>query len=262
MPTMTRHAHGTFCWPELATTDVVAAKKFYGSLFGWEPRDNDMGANGLYTIFNLGDRAAAAGYTLMQQMAAAGVPPHWAAYIAVDDADATVAKVAGLGGNVVQAPFDVMDFGRMAVIADPIGATFCVWQAKQHVGVGVMSEPGALGFTQLNASTPERAKPFYTGLFGWNFRDDPMPWGGVYTTWLRADGATAGGMMAMPPDTPAPSHWLSYFIVANVDTSVAQATAMGAKVFVPPTDLGGGLRFAVLADPQGAAFGLMTAMPA
>lgn len=261
MTTITQHAQGTFCWPELSTTDSAAAKKFYGSLLGWKYRDNDMGPGGVYTIFTLDDRDAAAGFTQLQQTGPAGVPSHWAAYVAVDDADAAAAKAESLGGQIVQAPFDVMDLGRMAVITDPVGATFCVWQAKKHVGVGVLSEPGALGWTQLNAATPERTKPFYTGLFGWTFRDDPMPWGGVYTTWLRSDSSPAGGMMAMPPEVTAPSHWLSYFIVPDLDRAHGQATLLGAKTFVPPTDIGDGLRFAVLADPQGAAFGLMTAMP-
>ena len=73
------------------------------------------------------------------------MPPHWAAYLAVDDADAVVAKAVSLGGTVLQAPFDVMDLGRMAVITDPIGASFSIWQAKKHSGVGVMSETGSLG---------------------------------------------------------------------------------------------------------------------
>lgn len=87
-----------------------------------------------------------------------------------------------------------------------------------------------------------------------------MPGAGFYTTWMRADGVMAGGMMAMPPDVSAPSHWLSYFVVQDVDRSHAQAASLGAKTFVPPSDLPGSGRFSVLADPQGAAFGLMTAM--
>lgn len=258
MTTATVHTQGTFCWPELATSDAMAAKKFYGSLLGWNVRDTDMGPNGIYTVFLLGDRDAAACYTLTPQMQ--GVPPHWGAYVAVNDADQTAAKAESLGGKLVMKAFDVMDLGRMAVIQDPIGATFCVWQAKKHGGVAVMGQPGTLGWTQLNASTPERVKPFYTELFGWTFRDDPMPWGGTYTTWQRADGTQAGGMMPMPTDAQAPSHWLTYFTVQDIAKSHAQALSLGAKEFVPPTELGDGLKFSVLADPQGAAFGLMTSM--
>lgn len=130
MSTITTHAHGTFCWPELATRDSGAAKRFYGSLFGWEFRDNDMGPNGFYTIFTLGDREVAAGYTQMLQQHAEGVPPHWGAYVAVDDADEAATTAEGLGGKLLQPAFDVMDFGRMAVIADPQGAAFSVWQAR------------------------------------------------------------------------------------------------------------------------------------
>ncbi len=260
MPVITQHSQGTFCWPELATTDAAAGKKFYSALFGWEPHDTDMGPNGFYTIFRLGDREAAACYTLMQQMSADGVPPNWGAYIAVEDADATVAKIPGLGGKLIQGPFEVMDFGRMAICSDPIGAIFCVWQARKHIGISVAGEPGALGWAQLNGSNPERTKDFYAGLFGWTFVGEPMEGGTVYTTCMRADGVPVAGMMPMPPEVQAPAHWLSYFVVKDVDATTAQAAALGAKTYVAPRDVQEGLRIAVLADPQGAVFGLMTSM--
>jgi hypothetical protein len=260
MPTITQHAPGTFSWPELATTDPVAAKQFYATLLGWQVQDHDMGVHGTYTVFRLGDRDVSACTTLMDALRAAGIPPHWLSYATVDDADAAVARADAAGGRIVQPAFEASDLGRMAVIADPSGGVFAVWQPRKHIGAGTLGEPGALGWTQLNAAEPERVKPFYASVFGWTHRDDPMPWGGTYTTWLRADGTPAGGMMPMPPGAGMPSHWLSYFVTANVDASHAKAVELGAKSYVPPTDLPGGGRFAVLADPQGATFGLTTAM--
>jgi predicted enzyme related to lactoylglutathione lyase len=146
----------------------------------------------------------------------------------------------------------------MAVITDPQGATFCVWQTKTHFGIQVQGEPNSLGWTQLNAKDTSAAKTFYTELIGWTAHEDPIPGQqGSYTTWLKADGA-AGGMMAMPPGEKMPSHWLPYFSVTNVDATAQKAASLGAKTFVPPMDIPGTGRFAVFADPQGAPFAIVT----
>lgn len=256
MPTITQHAPGSFCWPELGTTDQHAAKKFYGALFGWTFRDNPMGPEEIYTIFELDGRDCAALYTLRHDMLKQGVPPHWESYVAVASADDAAARAKQIGGTVMMEPFDVMDAGRMAVIQDPIGAVFCVWQAKKSTGVGVLAEPGSLAWTQLNAKQPAPAKQFYTQLFGWKAQDDPMPGGGGdYTTFLL-NGQPIGGIMPMPPNVPAsaPSHWLTYFASADIDATTAKVTGLGGKTMVPPTDIPGMGRFAVFQDPQGAFF--------
>lgn len=259
MPTITQHAPGSFCWPELATSDQGAAKKFYSTLFGWTFRDQPIGPEEVYTIFELGGRDCAALFTLQPEMKKQGVPPYWGSYVAVANADEAAAKAKQVGGTIIMEPFDVMENGRMAVIQDPIGATFSVWQANKHGGVGVLAEPGALAWTQLNATKPEPAKKFYTQLFGWRAQDDPMPDGGGDYTTLMLNGQPIGGIMPMPPDVPAsaPSHWLTYFASADVDATAAKVTAGGGTTAVPPTDIPGMGRFAVFQDPQGAYFAVV-----
>ena len=260
MSTATHHVPGTFCWPELASPDVKAAQAFYTRLFGWTVREYPM-ESGAYYMMQLGGRDVAAMYEMSPAMREQKVPPHWAAYVAVTSADDTARAAASAGGRVIMGPFDVLDVGRMAVIEDPVGATICLWQPIRHIGAGALAEPGALGWTQLNTHDPARAKAFYTAVIGWTFRDDPLPQGGSYTTWLKADGP-AGGMMPMPPGTPAgaPSHWLTYFTAASVDETHAKAVALGATPYVPPTDIPAGPRFSVLGDPSGAMFALMSGM--
>jgi len=258
MPTVTTHAPGTFCWPELSTPDTAAAKKFYGSLFDWQFKDNDMGEQGVYTIFTRDGKDCAALFKQDAGQVRSGMPPYWASYISVEDAAATTAKVKSLGGTVLLGPFDAGEFGRMSVITDPQGATFCIWQPKANIGIQVHGEPNSLGWTQLNAKDTSVAKTFYTSLIGWNTQEDQIPGQqAFYTTWLKADGP-AGGMMAMPPGEMMPSHWLPYFSVTNVDTSAQKAASLGAKTFVPPMDIPGTGRFAVFADPQGATFAIVT----
>ena len=146
MATLTPHAPGTFSWPELGTTDQEGAKKFYTALFGWTANDTPMGPGETYTIFQKNGKDVGALYTLRAEQKQNGVPPNWGAYISVANADETAAKAKQLGGTLLMEPFDVMEHGRMAVITDPQGATFCLWQAKKHCGIQVFGEPNSLGW--------------------------------------------------------------------------------------------------------------------
>ena len=258
MATVTTHAPGTFCWFELATRDPNGAKKYYGPLFGYEVVDQDVGGGAMYTVLRLAGREAAAISRLNDARYPAGTPSHWMTYLAVEDADATARKVAAGGGKLLAPPFDVMDLGRMAMCSDPNAATFAIWQAKRHPGVGVTGEPGSFGWCQLNvpATGREKAKPFYAAALGWTFRDDPMPMGDFYTTWLGG-GVPRGGMMGMPPGITHPAHWLLYLASADVDATTGKSKELGGQTIVPPMDIPGIGRFAVLQDPQGATFAIV-----
>lgn len=253
MAFVTAHPPGAFCWVELATPNHPASKAFYGQLFGWEANDMDMGPNGIYTIFKLKGQDVAAAYTLnAEQMP--GVPPHWGLYVASANVDATAKRCAELGGQVVMQPFDVPDAGRMTVMQDPTGGTISAWQPNKNAGVGVHNEHGALCWGQINSSDTAKAQAFYTQLFGWGAKtsgEGPQ----AYTEWQLGD-TSIGGMMALPPGAPMPSHWLAYFWVDDCDGVASQAAALGATVCVPPTDIPGTGRFAVLSDPQGVFFAI------
>jgi predicted enzyme related to lactoylglutathione lyase len=130
MTNIDHYAPGSFCWIELATTDQNAAKRFYSSLFGWAPADMPMGPGEFYTMFRLDGRDAAAAYTMRKEQQERGLPPYWGIYVAVESADKAAERAAAVGGRVLAPPFDVFDVGRMAVVQDPTGATFSVWQPK------------------------------------------------------------------------------------------------------------------------------------
>ncbi|MFC9328219.1 VOC family protein [Kitasatospora sp. NPDC057015] len=242
---------GAPSWAEIATSDPAAAKAFYGELFGWRAETDPRPEAGGYTVMHLGE-APAAGLSPLygpEQRTA------WSVSFAVRDADATAAEVVAAGGRVLMEPMEVLDIGRFAVVADPSGAVFALWQARTFAGAGVFNDPGALGWAELLTRDPERAVAFYPEVFGWSVNE-----GESYTQWGLA-GEDFGGLLAMgdqfPPDLPP--HWLPYFAVADVDVTASRAAGLGGEVLMPATTVPAGPRIAVLRDPQGAAFGVYLA---
>lgn len=251
---------GNFCWFELATSDQEAAKKFYGGLFGWTAMDFPMGPHGYYTMFQQRGKQVGAAYTLMPDQTQHGVPPHWGTYVAVTSVDDAIGKAKTLGATVLAGPMDVFEHGRMAVLRDPTGAAICVWQAKQHQGVGLWGELGAFCWSELLTRDTAAATKFYTSLFGWKAKVSEGA-GFPYTHWQN-DGADIGGMMAiMEQWGPVPPNWSNYVQVQNCDESAAKAASLGGKVCVPPTDIPNTGRFAMLQDPQGAMFSVIALAP-
>lgn len=244
-----KHAPGEFCWIELATTDQIAAKNFYGSLFGWVANDMPMGPDSFYTIFRLQGRDCAAGYTMGAQEQ--GMPPHWNLYVAVENADAAAEKAASLGAKVLAPAFDVFDAGRMAVLQDPTGAVFVVWQANRNAGIGIAGEPGTLCWADLSTGDPGRAQKFYSDLFGWEISPGEKDPSG-YLHIKNGDHFIGGIPPAQFRDPNSPPHWLIYFYVVDVDASAAKAKELGANFYVPPMSIEGVGRMAIMADPQGA----------
>ncbi len=241
---------------ELATTDQESAKTFYSSLFGWQPFDTPMGPGEYYTMFNLDGGQAAAAYKMGAQMQ--GVPPHWGLYIAVTSADETATKVAAAGGKVCAGPFDVMTFGRMAVLQDPTGASFMVWQAMEHKGTTVGNEPGTFCWADLNTKDPAAAAKFYSEVFGWQISPGQDGTGYLH---IKNGEQFIGGI---PPvefqDPNAPPHWMLYFQVVNCDAATAKAKELGASVYMSQTMEKVG-RWSVIADPQGAVSSLFEPLP-
>jgi predicted enzyme related to lactoylglutathione lyase len=249
-------APGTFCWVELGTIDGEAAKKFYTQLFGWTFTDNTMGPGMVYTMLHQDGKDVGALYQLDEAMRSAGVPPHWMSYVSVASADESAAKAKEAGATLMKEPFDVMDHGRMAVVQDPSGAMFCLWQAGTHPGIGLYNVPNSLAWNELATSDTDKAGEFYSTLFGWirNVQQfGPM----TYTTFRNND-RPAGGMYKPAPEMgKIPPHWLPYFAVDDCDAMVAKANELGAKTCSPPMDIPDTGRFATLQDPQGAAFAII-----
>jgi hypothetical protein len=170
----------------------------------------------------------------------------------VEDADRSAGRAGELGGTVLTGPFDAMDLGRMAIVQDPGGAVFALWQAKSHPGLGVRDEVNALGWSELATNDTAQGKAFYTGLFGWE--SDTQDMGMEYTVFSAATGMVAGMYALTPEMAGMPPSWMPYFVVNDAEASVEKARSLGATVLKEPADIPGVGRFALIQDPQGAMF--------
>jgi predicted enzyme related to lactoylglutathione lyase len=249
----TQYTPGTFSWTDLNTTDQDAAKAFYSALFGWEITDMPAGEDVVYSMAAIDGKWVGAISPQPQQQRDAGVPPAWNSYVTVTDVDESAARAAELGATVHAPPFDVMEAGRMAVVQDPQGAWFELWQPKDHIGAGLVNAPGALAWNELGSPDVDGSATFYGDLLGWT--TSPMEGADPpYLVVSNGDGHSNGGIR--PPAPPGtPPFWLVYFGSADLDVSLAKVSELGGNVLVGATDIGIA-RIAVVQDGQGAAFAM------
>lgn len=247
------YRQGTPNWADLQTTDQNAAQSFYAELFGWSYDEQPMDEQGSYAMAVVGDGVAAAIAPQSPQMRAAGSPPTWNTYLAVDDVDAATGRTTAAGGQVLMPPFDVMDAGRMSFVADPTGAPVALWQAGKHIGSTVVNEPGAVIWNELVTDDKDKALAFYDTVLGIGSLTSQL--GDLPYTGITVDGEMIGGT-ADARDGEA-SHWLVYFNVASASAAVTRAVELGGGVADEPvtTPIG---TFAVLRDPQGGVFGVFS----
>jgi predicted enzyme related to lactoylglutathione lyase len=247
----TAYGPGTFSWADVTTTDQEAAKAFYAGLFGWEPEDRPAGEGVMYSMMRLGDLEVAAVSPQPPMSRDAGAPPTWNSYVTVASADAAAEHAQRLGATVLSPAFDVMDAGRMAVVQDPQGASFMVWEPKASIGARLVNEPGALCWNELATPDPDAAAAFYGELFGWSAA--PLPNSPMRYLWATNGDAGAAGIREPTPGEP--THWLVYFGTDDIRASTARAKELGGDPFAGVHDLGD-MSIAPVRDPQGAIFAL------
>lgn len=258
MPEMTgRYEPGVPCWIDLMVPDQQAALDFYRDLFGWQGEIGPPETGG-YSVCTLRGKPVAGIMKTMSPEGAPTPPTAWTAYLASDDVEGATHAVLENGGSVMVPGMDVMDLGRMAVAADPTGAVFGLWQAKDFTGSQIVNEHGAVVWSELNTSDLDAAMGFYRHL---NIDTTPMEGAPGYNA-LNVGGRTVGGMQGLensPPGTP--SHWMTYFAIDDTDSTVDALITRGGSVLVPPFDMMAG-RMAVVQDPQGGTFALIKPIPA
>ena len=244
---------GRFVWYELLTTDIAAAKAFYGNVVGWSAQDASM-PDLPYTLLTAGKAPVGGLMDLPEDGKKMGAMPRWVGYVAVDDVDVTADRIKHLGGAVYVPPTDT-NIGRIAVVADPQSATHAlVMGLKPASRPPELGEPGHVGWHELLAADRDSAFRFYAELFGWQKADAEISTMDFYQL-FSAGGQTIGGMFTKFPAVPSP-FWLYYFNVSDIDVAAERVEAGGGQVFQGPTELPGGSWIARCIDPQGAMFAL------
>lgn len=241
---------GTPAWVDLNVPDHRAAHAFYTGLFGWEflpPAGPEMG---YYSMSHRGGQMIAG-------IAESQEPPAWTTYLATDDIDATLAKAAEAGGQVLVGPETVEPFGQFAAVLDPVGAVFGLWQAGEHIGSSVVNEPGAVIWNESYGRDLEAAKAFYSHVFGYTFGDMSQP-GFEYVTIALPGGEPVGGLggPGSKPEGTDPA-WFVYFATEDTDRALERVVALGGSVLTEarPSPFGS---MATVAGPTGEVFVLMS----
>jgi predicted enzyme related to lactoylglutathione lyase len=250
--TRTSYPPGTFSWVDLATTDRAAAKEFYTQLFGWATEDVDAGGAATYTMCRLDGDAVAGIFDLAGDLQAVGVPPNWTSHVTVTGADAAAARADELGGTVLAEAFDVLDLGRMAVLEDPQGAAFRVWEPRGRIGADRVNDVGCLTMNELVTPDLDGARTFYGGLFGWTTEGVDTGPGGPTMAAAYNQGSLNATLTLDQAGTPP--HWRAYFTVESTRAAVGRAVELGGQAVAGPIDLPDGASIARVLDPQGALF--------
>ncbi len=255
MTKITKILPGEFCWADLGTPDLAATKKFYSKIFGWKSFDNDMGPNGVYSMQQLEKKNICAIHTAGDPMAGKK-KPFWMPYIAVKSVDQSLKKAKTAGATIHMGAHDVPGAGRMAILSDPTGASFAIWEARGSIGTQLKQLPGTVCWHDL--STPDRAGAikFYSKVFGWKVQIQDFSGNAYYLLKLAGKRAGLGGIWPQPLPGSDPA-WFTYCVVKSCARTVTQAKRLGGKVVLGPITVPKTCTFAIIEDPQGAAFGAL-----
>jgi uncharacterized protein len=258
---------GVPCWVETLQPHPRAALDFYAQLLGWEfgdPGPMPGALPGEYYVARVKGRDVAG----IGSLTDSGGPrvALWNTYIRVESANQAVETAQAAGGKVLIGPVNALPAGRLAVLVDPVGAAFSVWEAHAREGAQLVNEPRTWAMSSLHTTDSERSETFYGSVFGW--QAEAISSRGAEVTLWRLPGYVSGdAQQSIPRDVvavmapagdaagPVPPHWNVNFYVDAADATVAHAIGLGGRVIVPPIDTPG-FRSAGLADPQGAVFSI------
>ncbi|MEU5400304.1 VOC family protein [Streptomyces sp. NPDC005963] len=262
MTEATRRTPGTPCWVSLMVHGLDEIQMFYGELFGWEfsPGPGQLGPY----VRGLLDGKEVAGIGRLP--ADRQLPIAWTPYLWTDDADATAELVRCSGGTVGVGPLDAADAGRMAIVTDPAGAVFGLWQPASHHGISLHGTHGTPVWHELLTSTTSSVSKFYETVFGYEIEKDTpaepeagSPQGEENDrVTLLLDGRAVAALhgVGRTLSRRRGTAWMTYFQVEDTDRSASQVIELGGQVITPPSDGPHG-RTATVSDPEGAVFTLV-----
>jgi len=258
----------TWCYYELYSNNVVETQAFYKGVFGWESKELMKDPQ----YFGINDASGNMIAGLMDVKITAGAPPHWMPYVHSKNLEASIKPIEKAGGKVVKAATEVPNHGRFAIISDPEGARFALWQMNDKVtptkdnDKNLKKPPTPFCWEELNVKDSEAALKFYKPALSWTSHDhamgpgDDAPKYHMFALKGERDPKKAfSGIGRLEGD--AHPHWLTYVEVKNADETVAKISELGGKIIKPAFDVPTVGRMATVADPQGAVFAIIQSAP-
>lgn len=250
---------GRFIWHDLITTDVEAAKRFYGELLGWTTIDwsgpEDAPNPEPYPMIQAKGAERAQGGMMANQTP--GIPPHWVANVITDDADALAARATAAGGGILFGPFDIPGVGRNVLVRDPQGAAlaFIAFLGEGMAPPEGLQPAGSFVWDELMTNDTAGAAAFYGKVIGWGTQtwDNPE----VDYTLFTAGETQAAGMMPLAEGMPPVPYWLPYVNVDSAEATAARVQELGGSVLAGPFEVPTIGWILIIGDPQGAALGMI-----
>lgn len=245
----------TFGWVEMGAENLNKAKQFYETIFGWTGEIANINSPMPYAVMKTQGKVTAGIYQLTEEMKMKNIPPHWLTYIYVNNVNNTLELAVKSGGKIMQPAFDVERVGRIAVVSDPSGAVFAIWEADENA-MEMASGKFAPCWYELGAKDIKICEKFYADVFGWNARKDNSM--GMEYVIFSVNETMIGGMYQIPEEMKEfPSIWCIYFEVADFDKTSEFAVSKGAKIMGLVMEYEKIGKFAYLQDPQGAVFAII-----
>jgi predicted enzyme related to lactoylglutathione lyase len=255
-PAYERHV-GKVVFQELITPDLASSKRFYGELLGWEFKDMRLDNGTRYAEASL--QGEIVGGMIHRDMPAGERrQPAWLTFISARDVDAAKATAVTQGARVLLAPRDVPLRGREAIFADPQGAVFAVVATSRGDTPERLAAPGEWIWSSLITTDPDTDAAFYQSLFDYEVFDlAPSSPGAQHLMFASGDFLRASANTPPVSNPGIHPHWINFIRVIDTSVIAANVLKLGGKVLAGPyTDRHGG-QVAIVADPQGAIFGLM-----
>ncbi|KIS27480.1 glyoxalase [Arthrobacter sp. SPG23] len=243
MTTRDTRSIGAPCRVDTFQPDPRAAMDFYGPLFGWsfdDPAPMPAGLEGSYYAARLDGQLVSG---IGQAPALSG--PTWNTYVRVGDVAHSLARAGQAGGSLLAGPFGVGSDGAMAVVADPTGVPFCLWQAGGSDDAVLADEPNTWAMSSLHTTDVGKAQSFYGAMFGWERESVPDA---PFALWRRSGQVVA--VVTATDGVAVPPHWSVNFAVSDADSVARHADALGGTILMAPMNTPG-FRNAVIGDPQG-----------
>lgn len=255
---------GRFIWYELMTTDLNASRAFYAEVFDWrfslsknQTEPYFIANTIINTTTKTGDRTACGLMTLPEPLLAAATPPHWVGYVFVDDIDQSIEQAVQSGGRIMHPPMNIDNNSRFVTLADPQGATFCIFSSTAEPTEAEPVGIGHFGWKVLMTSDTGSAVGFYQALFGWTSSEEIQFEGEVYQTFHQTGSSGKGmGGITFVEGSQQPPNWFYGICTDNLEHCLERVRTHGGAVLDGANPLSGGARVAWCRDPQGAIFGL------